>query len=54
MPATLLKPFALGFGLWMLGARFYQVHLGQMDFGNAESGTRVLPFATFCRELHLP
>jgi predicted AAA+ superfamily ATPase len=34
--------------------RFYQVHLGQMDFGNAESGTRVLPFATFCRELHLP
>jgi len=34
--------------------RFYQVHLGVKDFGNAESGTRVLPFATFCRELALP
>ncbi len=34
--------------------RFYQVHLGDMDHGNAETGTRVLPFATFCRELHLP
>jgi predicted AAA+ superfamily ATPase len=33
---------------------FYQVHLGEKDFGNAESGTRVLPFATFCRELGLP
>ena len=34
--------------------RFYQVHLGERDFGNAESGTRVLPFVTFCRELALP
>ena len=34
--------------------RFYQVHLGERDFGNAESGTRVLPFRTFCRELALP
>jgi len=34
--------------------RFYQVHLGHRDFGNAESGTRVLPFSTFCRELALP
>ena len=31
--------------------RFYQVHLGTKDFGNATAGTRVLPFATFCREL---
>ncbi len=34
--------------------RFYQVHLGGKDFGNAESDTRVLPFAAFCRELALP
>jgi len=34
--------------------RFYQVHLGRKDFGNAETGTRVLPFAVFCRELNLP
>jgi predicted AAA+ superfamily ATPase len=34
--------------------RFYQVHLGAKDFGNAETGTRVLPFVTFCRELGLP
>lgn len=34
--------------------RFYQVHLGQKDFGNAEYGTRVLPFLNFCRELELP
>jgi predicted AAA+ superfamily ATPase len=34
--------------------RFFQVHLGEKDFGNAESHTRVLPFATFCRELALP
>ncbi len=33
---------------------FYQVHLGERDFGNAHSGTRVLPFATFCRELSMP
>ena len=34
--------------------RFYQVHLGKRDFGNAQTNTRVLPFATFCRELSLP
>lgn len=34
--------------------RFYQVHLGVEDYGNAESGTRVLPFSTFCKELCLP
>ena len=34
--------------------RFYQVHLGEKDYGSAENGTRVLPFVTFCRELDLP
>lgn len=34
--------------------RFFQTHLGAGDFGNADTGTRVLPFATFCRELGLP
>jgi len=34
--------------------RFYQVHLGERDFGNPESGTRVLPFSSFCRDLGLP
>ena len=34
--------------------RFYQVHLGAADFGDAAAGTRVLPFRTFCRELALP
>lgn len=34
--------------------RFYQVHLGDRDYGNAETGTRVLPFGIFCRELALP
>lgn len=34
--------------------RFYQVHLGDKDFGNADTNTRVLPFAAFCRELALP
>ena len=33
---------------------FYQVHLGARDYGNAPHGTRVLPFATFCREKRLP
>jgi len=33
---------------------FYQVHLGKKDYGNAENGTRVLPFITFCQELALP
>lgn len=34
--------------------RFYQVHLGERSFGNAETNTCVLPFADFCRELALP
>ena len=34
--------------------RFYQVHLGSTDFGDADSDTRVLPFAAFCTELALP
>ena len=34
--------------------RFYQVHLGTADFGDAASATRVLPFWTFCNELALP
>lgn len=34
--------------------RFYQVHLGTKDYGNADAGTRVLPFLTFCEELGLP
>ncbi len=34
--------------------RFYQVHLGSKDHGNAEANTRVLPFVTFCQELGLP
>lgn len=34
--------------------RFYQVHLGERNFGNAEANTRVLPFAAFCQELALP
>ena len=34
--------------------RFYQVHLGTTDFGSAEDSTRVLPFATLCKEIGLP
>ncbi len=34
--------------------RFYQVHLGERSFGNADSDTLVLPFSTFCKELALP
>ena len=34
--------------------RFYQVHLGTGDFGNADADTRVLPFTVFCAELALP
>jgi predicted AAA+ superfamily ATPase len=33
--------------------KFYQVHLGQKDFGHAETGGRCLPFWTFCKELNL-
>lgn len=32
---------------------FYQVHLGNKDFGKESTG-RVLPFQVFCRELGLP
>jgi len=34
--------------------KFYQVHLGQKDFGSAENSVRVLPFQRFCTELNLP
>lgn len=34
--------------------RFYQVHLGNKDFGNEDSDTRVLPFTRFCEELQMP
>ena len=34
--------------------RFYQVHLGTRDFGNAGASTRVLTFSNFCREVGLP
>jgi predicted AAA+ superfamily ATPase len=33
---------------------FYQVHLGTRDFVEATTGVRVLPFATFCKEVGLP
>ena len=34
--------------------RFYQVHLGEQDFGNENTSVRVLPFRTFCKELRIP
>ena len=34
--------------------KFYQVHLGRKDFGDASTNTRVLPFSTFCRDVGLP
>ena len=34
--------------------RFYQVHLGDRDFGDAENDVRVLPFLRFCSELEMP
>jgi predicted AAA+ superfamily ATPase len=34
--------------------RFYQVHLGHKDYGDATADTRVLPFYSFCQELGLP
>jgi len=34
--------------------RFYQVHLGDRDFGDAANDVRVLPFLRFCCELELP
>jgi len=34
--------------------RFYQVHLGTKDWGDAERNVRVLPYHVFCKELALP
>jgi predicted AAA+ superfamily ATPase len=34
--------------------RFFQVHLGSRDHGDAESDVRVLPFRTFVAELAMP
>jgi len=34
--------------------KFYQVHLGKKDFGDATTTGRVLPFKLFCNELELP
>jgi hypothetical protein len=34
--------------------RFYQVHLGEEDYGDAEVDARVLPFHRFCDELEMP
>ena len=33
---------------------FYQVHLGEKDFGNAKTSVRVLPFIKFCKEMDMP
>jgi uncharacterized protein len=33
---------------------FYQVHLGTKNQGNERTGTRILPFTTFCLEKNLP
>jgi len=33
---------------------FYQVHLGEKDYGSEVSDTRVLPLACFCAELEMP
>ena len=34
--------------------KFYQVHLGSVDYSPANKKIRVLPFHVFCRELELP
>lgn len=34
--------------------KFFQVHLGQKDYGNEDTDVRVLPFEVFCQELNLP
>jgi len=34
--------------------KFYQVHMGEKDFGLPAKGGRVLPFLKFCKELALP
>ena len=33
---------------------FFQVHLGEKSFGNPETGTLVLPFHEFCKQLNMP
>ncbi len=34
--------------------KFYQVHLGEKDYGSEQLDTRVLPFSRFCQELQMP
>lgn len=34
--------------------KFYQVHLGKKDYGNADTSVRMIPFSKFCMELKLP
>lgn len=34
--------------------RFYQVHRGSADYGNAETSARILPFTRFCEETQMP
>ncbi len=49
-----INPSAFYFRIRTSIPRFYQVHLGQKDYGNAENAVRVVPYHTFCRELKLP
>jgi len=34
--------------------QFYQVHLGEKDYGDASTTGRVIPWRTFCNELNMP
>ena len=34
--------------------RFFQVHLGNRDYGDADQDVRVLPFSRFAAELGMP
>ncbi len=34
--------------------KFYLIHTGESDYGDEETGQRVLPFTTFCTELKMP
>lgn len=34
--------------------KFYQVHMGEEDYGSETVDTRVLPFLRFCQELQMP
>ena len=49
-----ISKHALYFKERTLIPKFYQVHLGEKDFGNEEKSVRVLPFTTFVKELKLP